>query len=129
MAGFNYTRLQRTALKLLTRFGPVAGATYSRVTQTHTLATASATESTTSYSIKAVELDASQAAQRYRGADGGSLISVGDRLVYATGSDLTIEPQAGDTITINGLTLRVIALVEKIAPAGTAVLYVILCRV
>lgn len=124
-----YTRMANTAAKLLKQKG--RGVQYLIISTVQDLANADSTTVVATTSVNAVDFDAPPlAARRYR-ADSGQQVLVGDRLVYISGRSLDADPKPGDKITMpeTGATYSVIELKEKIAPGGTAVLYVVQVRV
>ena len=130
----NYTALQNKAFKMLQRYGWSAIVT--SATTVYDLAESSARTSSVVTAIQAADFDATTEARRYRdsnnlGRDNDvSYIQTGDRLVYVSGKDLSSEPKVGSIITLgNGQQLRLIKVLERIGPAGTNVLYALLCRV
>ena len=122
-----YDRLAATASRMLNDRG--RGVQYLRTSAVHDLATAQSTTILATTSVNAVDFDfVGNLGERYKGAEAGQVIT-GDRVVYVSGNSLTSDPKPEDKIILGTKTYRVISLLEKIAPAGTPVLYVVKVRV
>lgn len=112
-----YANLAATARRRLTQFG--TDATLTRVTTgDYDPATGTASQTTTTYSCKAVRFYYAQ-----RDVDGTN-IRVGDQRIYMAA---TVMPQTGDTIALGDRTYVVVT-ATSIDPALTAVLYDVQAR-
>jgi len=113
----NYAAKAKTAERLLAKFGlaatltriPVAG--YNPVTEAST-----ATAATLTSACKAVRLNYNQP------LIDGVIIKPGDSLIYMSAANLTMTPQPGDKLTLDGADWN-LEQVQPFKPASVAVFY------
>lgn len=118
-----YDRMAATAARLLASKGRAVD--YLRVTTAQDLTNADVTTTVATTQVDCADFDIT--GQRYKMGDGGNVIA-GDRVAYVPGRSLTTEPKPGDKMVIDGKTWAVVAILERIAPAGATVLYALQVR-
>lgn len=95
--------LRKVASKLIRRFGTTV-TLIRKGAPAYNIATGTATESSTNYSIKAI-IEDYKANEMQEG-----LVKVGDRRILFASSELPFEPQPSDQIVFGGITHNVISI-------------------
>lgn len=83
-----------------------------------------ATESETSETVKGVVYDFDMNEQ----FEPGTMVQAGDRLVIISAKDLVSPPGLDDRMVVDGEEWDIVAIPQKINPAGTAIAYVLQVR-
>jgi hypothetical protein len=118
MATFDYTRMLRTANRLINKFGRAA--TYKRITAgAYNSATGTASSSTVSTAVTAVLLDYAQSVYNQP----STLIKAGDRRAYLAGDAVATTPKPGDILDFGSEAFTVVGIPVLLNPGGTTVVY------
>ena len=133
MSSFNYTPLQKTALKLITSFGKdvtivnLSGGTFDPVEGEHS------GQTTNSQTVKAASLPANTskiAALDARFKLGGEVFEKYAFIIIAgTDTGFTFEPQPGDKVTMDSLDWYVIGVTPTRPNTGNAIIYELALRI
>lgn len=123
MAGFNYARMQQTVIRLLSRFGPVAGATLIKPG----VPTGPSFDPTpgvpVNYTCSAVILD-----YTINQVDNTNILA-SDKRILAARPDMSISPDPSWSITVKGTTYRIMAPTRTTAPGDVNLMWDLQCRI
>lgn len=124
MPAFDYASLATVAEGILTEFGRAATLQV-LVADTYTVSTSTAAKTYSSFAVAAVVLPVSESKEWAFKTD---LVAQAESLLYVSAVGVSPAPGPGSLVTVGDRTYVALESVD-ISPAGTSVLFIMLCNV
>lgn len=120
---FNYARLKKTADRLISRFGPVADATFNEPGAASSGFNPGETSAPTQHPVRVVVLGYNR-----NEIDGLRILATDKKIFVAIGDNDALEPTSEWTLTTKGVTYQIVPPVRPLQPGDVKLLWEVQCR-